>query len=186
MYPLTELATVVLVCAAAYTYDRVWVAIMVAALLSLMPAIAVIDIRHKLIPNKLTYPAALGFAVFIVIARLFDGGTDPVRALLGLLAYGGGLFVLAMVSRGMGVGDAKLAFVIGMVMGAVGLRYVGVAAGAGIVLGALGAIAALILGRGRKSMIPFGPYMAAGTVIAAFWGQQIADRYLRLFPGASV
>ena len=129
-YPLTELATALLVSAAMYVNERIWVGIMVAALLALMPAISAIDIRHKMIPNKITYPAAAGFAVYIVVARLFDGGTDPVRALLGLLAYGGSLFVLAMISRGMGVGDAKLGVVIGMVFGAIGLRFVGVAAGA--------------------------------------------------------
>jgi leader peptidase (prepilin peptidase) / N-methyltransferase len=180
-YPLTELATALLVAGAIYTYDRVWIGVMVAALLALMPAITVIDIRHKLIPNAITYPAIIGIAVFIVVARLFDGGTDPARALLGMLAYGGGLFVLAMISRGMGMGDAKLAVVIGLVFGSIGLAIVGVAAGAAILLGGLGGVIALLMGRGRKARIPFGPYMAAGAVVAAFWGQQIADWYLRAF-----
>ena len=182
-YPLTEAATALLVCAAAYTYERIWIAIMIAILLSLMPAISLIDIRHKTIPNRITYPAAAGFAVYIVVARLFDGGTDVVRALVGLLAYGGGLFLLALISRGMGMGDAKLAVVIGMVLGSIGLSYVGVAAAGAIVLGGVGGIVALAIGRGRKAKIPFGPYMAAGAVIASFWGQQIADWYLRTFTG---
>lgn len=182
-YPLTEAATALLVSAAAYTYDRIWIAIMVAALLSLMPAISVIDIRHKTIPNRITYPAAIGFAVYILMARAFDGGTDVTRAVLGMLAYGGGLFVIAIISRGMGMGDAKLAVVIGMVFGSIGLRYVGVAAAGAIVLGGLGGIVALAIGRGRKAKIPFGPYMAAGAVVAAFWGAQIADWYLRTFTG---
>jgi hypothetical protein len=79
----------------------------------------------------------------------------------------------------MGMGDAKLGVVIGMVFGAIGLRYVGVAVAGAILFGGLGGIVALVIGRDRKSSIPFGPYMAAGAVIAAFWGQQIADWYLR-------
>jgi prepilin signal peptidase PulO-like enzyme (type II secretory pathway) len=51
------------------------------------------------------------------------------------------------------------------------------------VFGGLGGIVALAIGRGRKAKIPFGPYMAAGTVVASFWGGQIADWYLRTFTG---
>jgi len=41
----------------------------------------------------------------------------------------------------------------------------------------------LIVGRGRKAAIPFGPYLAAGAVVSAFWGVQITDWYLRTFLG---
>ena len=78
------------------------------------------------------------------------------------------------------MGDVKLAGWIGLVCGSLGLAYVGVAAGAGIVLGGLGAIAALLRGTGRKSAIPFGPYLAAGAAVAVIAGQPIADWYLRL------
>jgi prepilin signal peptidase PulO-like enzyme (type II secretory pathway) len=67
------------------------------------------------------------------------------------------------------------------VLGSLGLRYVGVAAGAAIALGGAGAIVALLIGRSRKAAIPFGPYLAAGAIVAAFWGSQIADWYLRTF-----
>jgi leader peptidase (prepilin peptidase)/N-methyltransferase len=64
------------------------------------------------------------------------------------------------------------------VLGSLGLRYVGVAAGAAILAGGLGAIAALALGRGRKAAIPFGPYLAAGALVAIVWGAPIASWYL--------
>jgi leader peptidase (prepilin peptidase)/N-methyltransferase len=115
----------------------------------------------------------------VLVAWLFDGGTDPVRALIGALLYGGGLFVVALISRGMGMGDVKLALVIGVVLGSIGLRFVGVAAAGAVVFGGIGGIVALAMGRNRKAMIPFGPYMAAGAVVAAFWGEPIADWYLR-------
>ncbi|MGH2629586.1 MAG: prepilin peptidase [Actinomycetota bacterium] len=180
-YPLLELSTAALVVAAAAAYERVWVAVMMAAFLALMPAISWIDIRHRIIPNRVTYPAFLGFAVYVVAARLFDGGTDPLRAMIGALSYAGVLFLVAMISRGMGMGDVKLALVIGVVLGSIGLRFVGVAAAAAVVFGGLGGIVALASGRDRKAMIPFGPYMAAGAVVAAFWGEPIADWYLRSF-----
>ena len=182
-YPLLEITTGALVVGGAAAYERPWVAVMIAAFLSLMPAIAWIDIEHRIIPNRLTYPASLVFAVYVLVAWAFDGGTDPARAAIGSLLYAGVLFVVAIVSRGMGMGDVKLALVIGIVLGALGLRFVGVAAACAVLFGGIGGIAALATGRDRKSAIPFGPYMAAGAVVAAFWGERIAEWYLRSFTG---
>ena len=182
-YPLLELSTALLFSGAFLVYESLWVAIAVAFLLVLMPAIAAIDIEHRIIPNRLMYPALIAFPVYLTVADLFGAPVDLVRMGAGFLLYGGALFLVAIVSRGMGMGDVKLAALIGLVLGSLGLRYAGVAAGAAIVLGGLGAIAALILGRGRKSAIPFGPYLAAGAVVSAFWGAQIADWYLRTFVG---
>jgi leader peptidase (prepilin peptidase)/N-methyltransferase len=81
----------------------------------------------------------------------------------------------------MGMGDVKLAAVIGVVLGALGLRYVGVAAGTAIVLGGVGGLVALLLGRSRKDAIPFGPYMAAGAMVAVFLGDRLAAWYLDLY-----
>lgn len=178
VYPLTELATAALVVAAVVRFDRLWVGALVAGLLSLMPALAMIDFRHRILPNKLTHPALVIFPVVVVVARILDGGVDPVRGLIGALAYGGGLFLVALVSGGMGMGDVKLATVIGVVLGAIGLRYVAVAAGGAILFGGVAAIAALLFGAGRKAMIPFGPWIAAGAVTAAFWGDRLASAYL--------
>jgi leader peptidase (prepilin peptidase) / N-methyltransferase len=179
-YPLLELATAALVVAAVVRYERPWVGAMVALLLTLMPTIAIVDLRHRIVPNRLTYPALIGFALYLVVAGLAGGGVDPVRGLIGSLAYGGGLLIVALVSGGMGMGDVKLAAVIGLVLGSLSLGAVAVAAGGAIVVGGVAAIIALVRGAERKSMIPFGPSMAAGAVLAAFWGPQIAASYLRV------
>jgi leader peptidase (prepilin peptidase)/N-methyltransferase len=180
-YPLLELATVSLVVLAAIRYPNPWQAVLVGGLLALMPGIALIDFRHRIIPNRLMYPALLLFTPVIVLARLIGEAADPARAGIGLLLYGGILFVVAVVSRGMGMGDVKLAALIGLVLGSLGLRFVGVAAGAAIALGGLGGLVALAMGRGRKSAIPFGPYLAAGAVIAGLWGEAIASWYIGRF-----
>jgi len=180
-YPLLELTTATLVVLAAIRHPDPWRAVLVAGLLVMMPAIAVIDIRHRIIPNRLTYPALILFLALIVVAWLAGGDVDPLRGLIGLGLFGGVLFVIAVVSRGMGMGDVKLAALVGLVLGSLGLGYVGVAAGAAIVLGGLGGVVALAMGRGRKSAIPFGPYLAAGAVVAGLWGSAIADWYLDRF-----
>jgi len=89
--------------------------------------------------------------------------------------------IIALISpAGMGMGDVKLVGLIGLVLGSIGLDLVAVAAAMGILLGGVGAIVALLAGAGRKSAIPFGPYLASGAVIAVFVGRQIADAYLNL------
>jgi leader peptidase (prepilin peptidase)/N-methyltransferase len=183
LYPIVELGTAILVSGSLFAYESVWIGVAVAALLALMPAISAIDIEHRIIPNKLMYPALIGFPVYLVVAWLAGAPVDLVRMAIGFLAYGGGLLVVALISGGMGMGDVKLSAVIGTVLGALGLRYVGVAAAAAIVLGGLGAIIALIVGKDRKSAIPFGPYLAAGAVVSAFFAEPISDWYLATFLG---
>jgi leader peptidase (prepilin peptidase)/N-methyltransferase len=180
-YPLVELAAAGLVVLAAIRYSNPWQAVLVGGLLALMPGIALIDLRHRIIPNRLIYPSLLVFPVLIVLAWLIGEAADPVRAGIGLLLYGGILFVVAAVSGGMGMGDVKLAALIGLVLGSLGLRFVGVAAGAAVVFGGLGGLVALAMGRGRKSAIPFGPYLVAGAVAAGLWGEEIASWYIERF-----
>ena len=128
------------------------------------------------------YPSLVLFPVLIVLARFIGEAADPVRAVIGLLLYGGFLFVVAVVSPGgMGLGDVKLVALIGLVLGSLGLRFVGVAAGAAIALGGLGGLIALAMGKGRKSKIPFGPYLAVGAVVAGLWGEEIASWYIGRF-----
>jgi len=181
IYPLTELATGALFVAAALAFDGLWVAVMMAPFLGLLLVLSVIDIRHKIVPNRLVYPSFLIFAGYLVVAALTGEGVDLLRALIGCLAYGSGLLVIALISpKGMGMGDVKLAGLIGLVLGSLGLRYVAVAAAAGVAIGGVGALVALALGASRKTAIPFGPYLAAGALVAAFCGAQIAHWYLNL------
>jgi leader peptidase (prepilin peptidase) / N-methyltransferase len=180
MYPLTEIATAGLFAAAALTFDRVSVSVMIAPFLGLMVALAIIDLRHRIIPNRVVYPSLLAFAAYIVVVGLAGGGLDVIRAGIGMLAYGGVLLLVAIVSpKGMGMGDVKLAALIGLVLGSVGLQYVTVAGGAGVLLGGVGAIVALSAGASRKNAIPFGPFLAAGALVAAFLAPQISSVYLR-------
>jgi leader peptidase (prepilin peptidase)/N-methyltransferase len=180
VYPLTELVTGGLFAGAALEFDSIWAAAMIAPFLGLLVALSIIDIRHRIIPNRIVYPSLLAFGAYIVIVGLAGGGLEVIRAAIGMLAYGGALLVVAIVSpRGMGMGDVKLAALVGLVLGSVGLRYVTVAAAAGILLGGMGAIVALIAGASRKKAIPFGPFLAAGAMVAAFLAPQISSVYLR-------
>jgi leader peptidase (prepilin peptidase)/N-methyltransferase len=181
VYPSVELATGVLFAGVALRYVDAWVIALLAPFCGLMLAISVIDIRTKKIPNRLVYPALLLSAGLLVVARLAGADVDLVRAAVGFLALGGGFLIVAfVVPRGMGMGDVKLAALIGLVLGSQGLGVVGVAAGAGILIGGVGAVTALVAGASRKQAIPFGPFLAAGALVAVFLGLEIASRYLDL------
>ena len=181
VYPLLELASGVLFVVVALTFEDPWTAALLAPFLALLVAISVIDFRTKKIPNRLVYPTYLVAAAALVVADLTGSELDAIRAGIGFLAYGIGLLAIALISpRGMGMGDVKLAALIGLVLGALGLRYVAVAAAVGVAIGGVASLIALLAGAGRKTRIPFGPFLAAGAAVAAFAGGAIAEAYLDL------
>ncbi len=178
-YPLIEAGTAVLFAGVAAVFVSVYLIIVFALFAAVMLAVAAIDLELKIIPNRITYPALPAFAAAIVVGWAIGQGLDPVRAALGGVAYGGVFLLIAFIApRGLGMGDVKLTALIGLVMGALGLGYVAVAAGAAILLGGLGGIAALLAGRGRKTAMPFGPFLATGAIVATLWGDRIVSWYL--------
>jgi len=145
--------------------------------------LAIIDVETHKLPNVIVLP---GYAVGVALlgtAALLQG--DLVG--LGRMAAGAGIlfafyFVLAMISpRGMGMGDVKLAGVLGLFLGSLGWGQLAVGAGAAFVLGGLFSIILLITRRaGRKSGIPFGPWMLLGAWVGIFAGSAIAGGYLSI------
>jgi leader peptidase (prepilin peptidase)/N-methyltransferase len=181
MYPLTELLTAGLFVGASLSFDDVWVAVTMALFLAVQVAVSIIDLQRRIIPNRIVYPSVVVFGVAMLVLDLTDRGPNVIHGLIGLAAYGGALLVVALIApRGMGLGDVKLAGLIGLVLGSIALSRVAVAAGAGILLGGLAGVVALIMGRSRKTALPFGPFLAAGAAIAVFFGPQIANAYLNL------
>jgi leader peptidase (prepilin peptidase) / N-methyltransferase len=179
-YPLLEAGSAAIFGGVAAVYPAIFLIAMLCAFAAVMLAVAAIDLEHRIIPNRITYPAFPVFALAIVVGWALDQELDPVRALIGALAYGGAFLLIAFIApRGLGMGDVKLTALIGLVMGSLGLRYVGVAAGGAILLGGMGGLVALLAGRGRKSAIPFGPFLSVGAVAAVLWGERIASWYLR-------
>jgi leader peptidase (prepilin peptidase)/N-methyltransferase len=181
-YLLTELATGALFAAAALIHDHLFIAALVAPFLGVMLGVALIDARWRIVPNSVVYPALVLALVAVLVGHVAGGGVDAVTGLIGLAAYAGPLFLVALaIPHGMGMGDVKLAALIGLVLGSLGLSYVAVAAGVGVVAGGLGAVIALaILRMGRKQQIPFGPFLAGGAAVAALAAPEISRLYLSL------
>jgi leader peptidase (prepilin peptidase)/N-methyltransferase len=176
-YPLVELTTAALYAAvvAGLWGNLEQIAFGVVLVTFLVP-IALIDLDHRKIPNKLTAPAAVA-AVALGIA--VDPSFVPEQLIAGLGA--GGFFFLAAVAypRGMGMGDVKLAAVLGLFLGRAVVPALFIALMAGVFLGAY-----LIARRGaagRKVAVPFGPFLALGGVVALFAGNDLMNAYLDRF-----
>ncbi len=138
-------------------------------------AVAVIDLEHRKVLNRMLLPVLPILAVFQVWAGL----PNVVSALLGA-AMGFGLFlVLALIKPGsIGMGDVKLAGLIGF---AAGLPGVIIALMVGIYSGGLAAIALLIYHRfRRRQTMAYAPYLVLGAWTALYFGAELWHLYLHV------
>ncbi|MFD7751285.1 prepilin peptidase [Streptomyces sp. NPDC059757] len=135
--------------------------------------LATIDRRVHRLPDRLTLPLA-GAAVVLLggVTLLPEHAGSWLSALLGGLVLGGFYFLLFLINpNGMGFGDVKLALSLGVALGWYGWAVVFAGGFAGFVLGAVYGFGLVILRRaGRKTGIPFGPFMIAGALLGILFG----------------
>jgi len=180
-YPLVELGHALLWLVMLAQFELTWELPAFLYLASVGLALAMIDLDTKRLPNALTLPSYVVGAVLLLLPALFDDQWDDyLRAGLGMVALYGFYFVLALIyPKGMGWGDVKLAGVLGLYLGWLGWGSLVVGGFLGFLLGALiGGGLMLVRRAGRKTKIPFGPFMLAGALLAIVWGQQWWDLYL--------
>jgi leader peptidase (prepilin peptidase)/N-methyltransferase len=133
-------------------------------------ALAVIDARRRRLPDALTLPSYPVALVLLGVAALAgpDGGRRLLTALAGLAAAWLLFAVQALIyPAGIGWGDVKLAGLLGLYLGWLGVGALITGLFAGYLLAALAGLALLAARRAsRQSLIPFGPFLLAGTLIA--------------------
>ena len=173
-YPLVELLTAALF---AGVYWRWGVSAETLAgwiLVIILVSTAFIDLDEGIIPDVITIPAVvIGLAISLTTIGFFP-------ALWGALAFGGVLFVVAVLSRGgMGGGDVKLAAVIGAFTGIPGAIITLLLSS---FLGAVFGVTLMALGKaGRKTPVKFGPFLAIGAYTAFLFSHQIAAWYMGMW-----
>jgi leader peptidase (prepilin peptidase) / N-methyltransferase len=188
-YPLVELVVGVLFGAVAWVWGADW---LLPALLVLTWSLVVataIDLEHRIIPNRLTYRLPVVVLPLLVLAAAMDDTwPDLWRGLVAAIAVPGILLVLSEGFRlvrgraGMGMGDIKLLVSIGLVVGYLG-GYELIVFAYGTLLTAI-LVVVLLLATGRAKLatrIPFGPYLAAGAMLAILAGEPLGawiERYL--------
>jgi leader peptidase (prepilin peptidase)/N-methyltransferase len=172
-YPAVELATALLIAASFFDFGLTLDAVLAAFFCSALVVLSAIDVEHRILPDRIVLPSA---ALVLVAQTALHPGVEWALAALGASLF---LFVAVLAyPRGMGMGDVKLALLLGAMLG----RTVPVA----LMLGMLAALvpAIVLLARhgsaARKMGIPFGPFLAVGSVVTLFVGDRLLDLYLGL------
>jgi len=175
-YPAVELATGALVAACFLRFGASGRAVVAALFCAVLVVLSAIDVERKILPDLIVLPST----AIILAAQI---ALFPDRALEWVLAaLFASLFLFAALlayPQGMGMGDVKLALLLG--------AGLGTAVAVGMMLGMLAAmVVAFVLFarhgmRARKMAIPFGPFLAFGSIVALFGGEPLLDAYLGLF-----
>ncbi len=179
-YPVVELAAGLFAVAIFIRYGLAWEAFCLYVLVAALLVITFIDIDHQIIPDVITYPGiVIGF-----FSSLVTGHITYKDSLMGIFLGGGILLLVASAyyyltkKEGMGGGDVKLLAMIGAFLGwkgAVFTIFVGSAVGT-----VLGIAVALRTQGGRKTVVPFGPFLSLGALLYLFHGPEIVDWYMAL------
>jgi leader peptidase (prepilin peptidase)/N-methyltransferase len=141
-------------------------------------ALALIDVDHHRLPDAIVLPSYAVVAVMLTVASAVTGDWWALaRAAIGAAALFAAYATLWLAyPSGMGLGDVKLAGVLGALLGWLSWSALVIGTFAGFVLGALYGVALMALGRaGRKTAIPFGPFMIAGSLLAVFVAAPLAS-----------
>jgi leader peptidase (prepilin peptidase)/N-methyltransferase len=181
-YPIVELANAALWVAMLWRFG--WSTELPAYLyfVSVGLALAMIDLDTKRLPNPLTIPSYGVIGMLLVLPAVADGTWSMyLTAWLAAVALFAFYFLLVLIyPAGMGLGDVKLAGVLGLVLGWLGWAELAVGAFLGFFLGAIvGGLLMVVRRAGRKTKIPFGPFMILGAVLAILCGADLWDLYVR-------
>jgi prepilin signal peptidase PulO-like enzyme (type II secretory pathway) len=149
--------------------------------ISCLIIIFVYDLKHYIIPDQVVYPAIIVAILYNLYSSLITHHSSLFYNLLAAVIAGGFFLLIILISRGkwMGMGDAKLAFFMGLVLGWPKILH---ALFLAFLIGAFVSVILMILKKKTlKSEIPLGPFLAAATVIAMFFGDILINLYLKLF-----
>ncbi|MEW6188688.1 MAG: prepilin peptidase [Actinomycetota bacterium] len=178
-YPLVELLTGLLFLFCFLKFGPSTRFLSASFFTSILLLVAAIDLKHKIIPNKVILPALVIQAILVILSN----PQAMSSSLIGFFIGGGLLLLVALLAHlflrreGMGGGDIKLAAFLGIFLG----WYVLIALFLGFLLGAIAGIALIIFKEmSRRDIIPFGPFLALGGLITLFFGPQIFHYYLSL------
>ncbi len=182
-YPLVEAGTAALFAVAGWRFGLSWELPAFLYLAAITVALTMIDIDVHRLPDAIVLPSYVVAGVLLLAAVVLQGDAAvAIRIALAGLALYAFYFALAFIyPAGMGFGDVKLAGVLGLYLGYLGWGEVVTGAFLGFLVGGLvGALLIVLRRAGRKSKIPFGPYMLVGAWLTVLAGEVLIDGYLRV------
>jgi leader peptidase (prepilin peptidase)/N-methyltransferase len=149
-------------------------------------ALTFIDLDHHRLPNVLVLPLYPVAICGVLVAGWLSGEWPWVAAAAGagIWLVVVGLPWLVSGGRGMGFGDVKLAPVLGLLLGWWALSSAIVGLLAAFLVGAIVGVGLMVAGRaGRRSALPFGPFLLGGALIGLLFGRWLGSSYANLFLG---
>jgi len=180
---LLELGTGILFVLLAWRLTSVWALPAYCVLAAAVVGISAIDVEHMRIPSTLVYWTAVLGAPLLVLA---SAGTHRWSALLGALIGGAAAFaaffaLFFAVPKGIGFGDVRLAGLCGGFLGWMGYREVIVGFLISFIVAGVPAAVLLAMHKvHRRTQIPFGPFLAAGTVVTVLFGAPVIHAWASL------
>jgi leader peptidase (prepilin peptidase) / N-methyltransferase len=179
-YPLVEASCGVLFAAVAARFGASWELPAYLVLTAALLAISLIDLEHFIVPDRITAPLTVSALALLGVAAVAEAdGWRFGRALLGGVAFFAFLLLLNLLyPKGMGMGDVKLAFSLGLFLGWLGWGQVFLGGFLAFLLGAVVGVGLIATGiKGRKDVVPFGPFLALGTMLTILVGAPILRWY---------
>jgi leader peptidase (prepilin peptidase)/N-methyltransferase len=180
-YPAVEVATAALFAVVAAAIGAEWALPAFLVWTAALVALSAIDLDTYRLPTPIIYVTGAICAPLLAAAAVLDGDARGIAEAAAGAAIGFAvLFVIHLVSpRGMGFGDVRLAGLLGLLLGWIELPMVGVGLFLGFLLASLVGVGLLLARRrGRKDRVPFGPFLAAGALVAVLVGDEILRVYL--------
>jgi len=170
--PVVELVTGLLFVLALAKYGITFGVLRPVVLFAVIVPATVFDLRYKIIPDELNLAGLV-----LGVPLMLESKEALFSCVIGFLAGGALLFVIALVSRGgMGGGDIKLAAVLGLLLG---WKQLLIALFLAFAAGSVAGMTMLMLKLARlKEPIPFGPYLALGSAFAILAGDKVIKWYL--------
>ncbi|MBM4135535.1 MAG: prepilin peptidase [Nitrospira sp.] len=180
-YPLVEFLNALSYVAVLWRFGFGWHTIVYCVFCSALIVITFIDLDFQIIPDWITLsgiPIGLLTGSFLLPDPFIRYSLLGYKSsIIGFLVGGGLFYAVAVLSRGgMGGGDIKMMAMVGAVLG---WKAVLMTTFLGSLIGSIVGIFLMVLkGKGRKTKIPFGPFLALGSLITLFYGQELLSLYL--------
>lgn len=183
-YSLVEIITGVLTLVLFFKFGATFEFAAFLCLAYILTACFFIDLDHMIIPNGLVITGLISYVLlygtyFILYKKSF------ADSLTGGFAAGGILLLIYLIGllvykqEALGFGDVKLFFVIGLFLGT---KLAAIAFLFAVFSGAIGGILVMLIGKkGKKTEIPFGPFIVFGTLLSILIGDFVYNWYIGIF-----
>ncbi len=174
---------------------EVWIRTLIyIILINALIAIAFIDLEHLIIPDEISMPGiVLGLSSSALFPSLHEGGIFGIwgwrgaliSSVIGAVIGGGLIYIVGAVGKlvlkkeAMGGGDVKLMAMVGAF---IGWRLALLSIFLGSFFGSIVGVLLIVFGKAdMKTRLPFGPFLALGSVVCLFYGNDLIGWYFGLF-----